>query len=333
MANIDSITTENDIGTPTDISIVVPAYDEAENLASLHEKIKDSLADTDFRWELIFCDDGSKDDTWQEINKIRDADTRVSGLRLSRNFGHQYALLAGLTASTGRAVITMDADHQHPPDLLPMLINSWKHGNKIVHTIRKDPKSIGIFKRLTSRIYYRVYSILSGVTITPGMADFRLLDRQVVDNILSYREEGVFLRGIVQLVGYSSDSISFTAQERRSGDTKYSLGKMLRFAWTGISSFSTVPLRIGIFVGLFTSVSAFGWMFWAVWARFYGQYFVPGWASALSITTFLFGILFILLGIIGDYVGRILIEVKNRPRYLISESIGLDSDETHASEK
>jgi dolichol-phosphate mannosyltransferase len=158
------------------------------------------------------------------------------------------------------------------------------------------------------------------------MADFRLLDRQVVDNILKFREEGLFLRGIVQWVGYPSDQISFTVQERHSGVPKYSFAKMLRLAWTGISSFSTVPLRIGIFLGLFTSVGAFAWMFWAVWARYYGEYFVPGWASALAITTFLFGILFMLLGIIGDYIGRILIEVKGRPRYLISESVGPGAD-------
>ena len=161
MTSISSIKTENEIGPSPDLSIVVPAYDEATNLASLHEKIIESLADIDLRWELIFCDDGSKDDTWQEITRIRDSDRRVSGLRLSRNFGHQYALLAGLKASTGKAVITMDADHQHPPNLLPKLISSWQHGSKIVHTIRNDPKTTGIFKRLTSRIYYRVYSFLS----------------------------------------------------------------------------------------------------------------------------------------------------------------------------
>jgi len=293
----------------------------------LFDKIFDVMSSLDMTWELIFCDDGSTDSTWAEIEALNEKNGNVLGIRLSRNFGHQQALIAGLTKSSGRAVITMDADHQHPPSLLPDLIKSWKCGNKIVHALRLDPKSLGFFKKLSSRLYYRIYSFLCGVKLQPGMADFRLLDRQVINDLLEFKEEGLFLRGMVQWVGYKSDIIPFTANARMAGQTKYSVSMMFRFAWTGITSFSIIPLRLGIFLGLLTSFIAFCGMFYAIWARYYADVVVPGWASALSVTSFLFGILFILLGIIGDYIGRILMEVKARPRYLVSESLGGDIDE------
>jgi len=245
----------------TDLSIIVPAYNEAGNVTLLYGAIETALRKIDLSWELIFCDDGSEDNTWQEITGLSLEDRKVSGVRLSRNFGHQYALLAGLKFAVGRAVITMDADNQHPPDVIPKLIDSWNRGNKIVQTVRIDPESTGVFKRITSYLYYRIYSFLSGVNIQPGMADFRLLDRKVVNDLLEFREEGLFLRGLVQWVGYTSETISFVAEKRSIGVTKYTLRKMLRLAWTGITSFSIIPLRIGIFVGLFTSIVAFGGMF------------------------------------------------------------------------
>jgi dolichol-phosphate mannosyltransferase len=276
-------------------------------------------------WEVLIVDDGSPDNTWDIIEALHSQNSQVKGLRLSRNFGHQYALLAGLANAKGDAVITMDGDLQHPVKMIPELVNEWRKGSMLVHTRRLDPPSISFFKKLTSRMYYRIFSYLSGVNIEPGMADFRLFDSQVVKDILAFKEEGLFYRGIAQWVGYSTSTITYTSQERFSGSSKYSLGKMVKLAWNGISSFSIIPLRLGILLGIITSFIAFAEIIYATAVKIFTDTAVPGWASAISILSFLFGVLFILLGILGEYVGRVLVEVRQRPRYLVSEHAGIDN--------
>ena len=305
------------------LSIIVPAYNEAGNLDKLINELGEVLASLEIDWEIIFVDDGSKDDTWAVIEKQNGLDNRIKGLRLSRNFGHQYALLAGLANGTGDAFITMDGDLQHPPAIIPELVNEWRRGNMVVHTRRIDPPSLPFFKKLTSKLYYRIFSFLSGVKIESGMADFRLLDRRVVRDILEFSEEGLFFRGIAQWVGYRSATVPFTSNARFSGTSKYSLKKMLKLAWNGITSFSIVPLRLGIFLGLITSLIAFAEIIYAIGVKIFTDSAVPGWASAVSVLSFLFGVLFILLGVVGEYIGRILVEIRQRPRYLIAEQAGL----------
>jgi dolichol-phosphate mannosyltransferase len=184
-----------------ELSVIVPVRDEEGNVAALAERLASVLTDLDMGWEVIFVDDGSTDDSWSVIASRHRSDPRVKGLRLSRNFGHQSALLAGLHISLGRAVITMDADLQHPPERIPDLVDAWRAGGKIVHTVRVDRGGESWWKRATSRTYYRVFSYLSGVNLQSGMADFRLLDRQVLTEILRFKENALFLRGVVQLVG------------------------------------------------------------------------------------------------------------------------------------
>ncbi|MEE8104351.1 MAG: glycosyltransferase family 2 protein [Planctomycetota bacterium] len=318
--------------TKPTVSIVVPAFSEAENVAVLHAEVKRAMESGEHTWELILVDDGSKDTTWQEITKLHAQDERVRGLRLSRNFGHQYALFAGLRSARGDAVISMDADLQHPPEVLSRLLDEWSGGAKLVHTVRTDPASTGAFKRLTSRLYYRLYSFLSGVKLESGMADFRLLDRQVLNHLLEFREEGLFLRGLVQWVGFESAKVHYVAQARRAGQSKYTARKMLRLAWTGITSFSVVPLRVGIGVGVITSGISFFGIVYAMYSHLSPDVeTVPGWASVVAILSFLFGILFILLGVIGVYVGRVLIEVRSRPRFLIAETLGMDDHDPHGT--
>jgi dolichol-phosphate mannosyltransferase len=308
-----------------ELSIVVPAFNEAENLPKLYSELVPVLDAVSSRWEIVVADDGSGDDTWAQVGSLNQRDRRVRGVRLSRNFGHQYALYAGLVSSRGSAVISMDADLQHPPPVIETLVTEWRKGSRVVHTIRQDPLDLPAFKRLSSRLFYRVYSYLSGVPLERGMADFRLLDRQVVESVLQFREQGLFLRGLVQWVGYPSSKVEYRSHARYSGASKYTTRKMLRLAWSGITSFSVVPLRLGIVLGFATSLLAFAELVYAVVAKLVLGVAVPGWASAVGVVSLLFGVLFILLGIVGEYIGRIMIEVQQRPRFLISETVGLSA--------
>ncbi len=300
------------------ISIVVPAYNEEGNIQKLYDEVMKNIDHQTFL-ELIFVDDGSKDNTWQLIRKLHNEDHRVVGMRFSRNFGHQYALLAGLSAAKGDSVITMDADLQHPPELIPVMVEKWQEGYKIVKTVRKDNERISFFKRITSHFFYKVFSFLCGVELSDGMADFRLLDRLVVEHIIQNREVSLFLRGLIEWVGFESSIIEYTSKDRFSGKTKYSFMKMIRLAWAGITSFSIIPLRFGIILGLLSSSYAFYRLFYAVYIKLFTNAAVPGWASIIGVLSLLFGFLFILLGIIGEYIGRILIQVQGRERFIVSE--------------
>jgi len=295
-----------------EISIVIPAFNEEENIPVIYLELTKVLEPLEMPWEVLFVDDGSKDGTWEQIVSLNKRDSHVKGLRLSRNFGHQYALLAGLFRATGNAVISMDGDLQHPPQAVPRLIAEWRKGKKVVNTIRRDPPDFSLFKKVTALVYYKVFSFLSGVKIERGMADFRLLDRQALNSVLQFPEEGLFLRGLVQWIGYESSTIEYQSENRLSGVSKYTLRKMARFAWNGITSFSLIPLRMGIIVGTVTSIWAFGYLTYVVYAKFYLPDVVPGWATTVGILSLLFGILFILLGIIGEYIGRIPATVTNR---------------------
>jgi len=308
----------------TTISIVIPAYQEQENISRLVAEIKEVLA-SEKDWEIILVDDGSNDKTWDVISMLHDEDSRVRGLRLTRNFGHQHALFAGLFFATGKAVITMDADLQHPPQVVPKLIEAWRNGYKIVNTIRIDHPNISWIKRFTSKMFYSIFSFLSGVKLSAGMADFRLLDRQVVDKLLDLGEYHLFLRGMVQWMGYSSRIIPYNSGQRLSGNSQYNLGKMLKLAWTGITSYSIIPLRLATTVGIITSIFAFGGLFYALYAKFVISDVVAGWTSLISFLSLLFGVLFIVIGVLGEYIARILEQVRGRPRFIVGESKGLSS--------
>ena len=307
------------------LSVVVPAFNEAGNLPRLVDELAKVLPSLEMSWEVIFVDDGSKDDTWATIRALHDQDPRIKGLQFSRNFGHQYAVFAGLSNASGQAVVCMDADLQHPPAVITQLIDEWRKGSKIVNTRRVDIDTLPIFKRITSRMFYKVFSFLSGVRLESGMADFRLFDRQALDGILAFSEHGLFLRGIVQWVGFPTSSVVFECPARFSGTTKYTLRKMLKFSLDGITSFSVVPLRIGIAIGVITSGIAFWQMGYAVYAKVVLGVTVAGWATTITVMSFMFGVLFILLGLVGEYVGRVLMQVRGRPRFIINERVGIAS--------
>jgi glycosyltransferase involved in cell wall biosynthesis len=312
---------------PPVLSIVLPAYNEAENLQEVYASFAKVLDSLNLPWELIIADDGSRDGTWREIVALHQADRRVKGVQLSRNFGHQYALFAGLSHASGAAIISMDADLQHPPELVRSLVERWRAGYKIVNTVRLDPPTLSIFKRTTSALYYRALSKLSGVPMRKGMSDCRLLDRQVLQELMTFGEAGLFLRGLVMWMGYPTTWVPFECRDRLRGQSKYTLKKMVLFALDGITSFSVIPLRIGVFVGCLTSLLAFLELTYALTMKLSGARTVPGWASAVSVVSFLFGVLFILLGLIGEYIGRILVEVRHRPRFIVNASLGLDHED------
>jgi len=302
-----------------EISIVIPACNEEGNLEKIYSEILKAM-DKEQSFEIVFVDDGSSDKSWKTIKALSRKDNKVRGIRFSRNFGHQYALYAGLMNSRGDVMITMDADLQHPPSLIPQLLDEWHKGSKIVNTLRIDHKNISAVKKVTSWLFYKIFSFLSGVEMGPGTSEFRLLDRQVVNELLKFNESGIFLRGLVHWIGFGNVRIPYQCQDRYSGQTKYSFFKMCKFAWRGITSFSIVPLRVGIFIGILTSLLSFYQLLDVLYTKLFTERAVPGWATTVGLISLLFGVLFILLGILGEYIGRILLEVRGRPRYVVSET-------------
>jgi len=298
------------------LSIVSPCYNEAGNVEALYKEILE--ATVGLEWELVLVDDGSADDTFERIRAIAQADPRVRGYRLSRNFGHQYALLAGLQRARGAVIVTMDADLQHPPALIPKLLDEWRAGFNIVHTKRQSEGELTWFKKWTSAAYYRVFSLLCGVKIEEGASDFRLLDRRVADAMLSMQEAEMFMRGLVAWMGYKHTFVSYRVRPRLSGSSKYGVRKMLRFAFTGITSFSTIPLRVGIFLGFATSILAVAEIGYVLWTKLRGQV-VPGWASITAVMSFLFACAFLLIGLLGIYVGHIFRRVQHHPTFFVEE--------------
>jgi polyisoprenyl-phosphate glycosyltransferase len=299
----------------TYLSIVIPLFNEEENVDLLLHTLEDNIKPLNVSYEIILVDDGSSDKTWE---KIKQSSPRAQGIRLARNFGHQHALLAGLNKAKGQAVISMDGDLQHPPSLLQEIIEKHKEGYLVVNTLRNDTAVASFFKRKSSSLFYKLFSFLTNVPMAPGTSDFRLLDRIVLDQLLQLRDVDLFLRGAVEWMGFPSITIPYTAGKRFAGVSKYPLSKMIAFAKGSIISFSTKPLVLGIWLGAVTSALAFLEIIYILYKVLIGET-VPGWASTVGITSFLFGVLFIMLGIIGIYLARIHIALQNRPRFIIQE--------------
>jgi glycosyltransferase involved in cell wall biosynthesis len=301
------------------LSIVVPLFNEAANVEPLTSLLLRELGSLGESWEVILVDDGSGDDTWTAIEKAAAAHPGIRGLSFTRNFGHQKALLAGMQHARGQAIVTMDGDLQHPPAVLSELVAAWRAGHRIVFTRRLDAGQTGFFKGLSSRLFYRAFSALSGIRLSPGSSDFRLIDRSVLEALEPVRDAASFLRGLTQWTGFESTTIDFIVQERHAEKSKYSLARMLKFAGSATLSFSLIPLNIGIWIGLVTSLLAFAEIVYVVVSYFAGKT-VPGWASLAGIISFMFGVLFILIGIVGAYLGRIFEILQNRPPYLVQRT-------------
>ena len=308
------------------ISIVVPVYNEADNLRHFSSAIHQAMAPLPYQYQLLFINDGSTDNSLSLLQQLQAKDEHIHYISLSRNFGHQAALTCGLDQADGDAIITMDGDMQHPPALLPRLLHEWEHGADIVQTIRESTEGVSVFKRLTSRFYYRLLNVLSDVPIQPGGSDFRLMDRRAVEALKHYREQARFIRGIVGSLGFRQVKINFTAPPRFAGTSKFSLHKMITFALNGILANSIIPLRLSFYGGCLSaciSLLLLAHVFVAYWL----DDAVPGWATIMVCLSFFGGIQLMMLGIVGEYIGRIFAEVKGRPLYLI----GQDSRIQHAN--
>ncbi len=300
------------------LSIIVPIMNEQGNILTLFKRITAAL-DNIILFDLIFVDDGSTDGTLKEIKKLAQKDKRVKYLSFSRNFGHQNALRAGLDFATGDAVVSLDGDLQHPPEIIPQLIEKWQEGYEIVYTLREDDADTSFFKKKTSAGFYRLINYLSDVDIDEGSADFRLVDKKVLEVLKNIQENPVFYRGITKWVGFNQYALPYKVEKRQWGETKYSVKKMFNFAILGITSFSVKPLRLSILFGLFFTFLAFIYAFYAIYIKLFTNDAIAGWTSMIILISFIGGIQLILLGIMGEYLGKLFMESKNRPAYIVKE--------------
>jgi dolichol-phosphate mannosyltransferase len=307
--------------TNPEISIIIPCYNEEGNVDVLYEKLSSILKSCEIStYEILFVNDGSSDDSLMKIKELTAKDDAVKFIHFSRNFGHQNALRAGLDFAKGDAVISLDADLQHPPELIPLLISHWKAGNKVVFTKRKDTKDFTFFKRLTSKMFYRLVNYLSETKLEEGTADFRLLDRTVVEALKNFKEDNLFYRGIIPGLGFKQFGIEYNPHERFSGQTKYTFSKMVRFALTGITSSSAKPLYFSIYLGAFLALCSFFYAMYAIYVSIFTTEAVAGWTSTIASILFIGGIQLMMLGIVGIYLGKLFSESKKRPNYIIEES-------------
>lgn len=307
------------------VDIVVPCYHEEEALPETHRQLSTLMsglrrsgqisADS----KIYYVDDGSRDGTWELIAALSEADDSVVGIRLSRNYGHQSALLAGLFSATGDAVITVDADLQDDISVIPEMIEKYCSGHEIVFGVRRGRPTDTIFKRNSALLYYGLLRKL-GVGIIPNHADYRLMGRKAIAALQEYTEVNLFLRGIVPLIGFRSTRVYYDRKERLAGQSKYDLPKMFRLALDGITSFSAVPLRFVSVMGMLVFLISLGMTGWVLWIRLFTDRAVPGWASSVIPIYFLGGIQLLCLGVIGEYLAKGYVETKRRPRYLISET-------------
>ncbi len=298
------------------ISIVIPAYNEDENIPKIVEVIENLFSTMSYRYEIILVADGCTDNTMKSLEKLIATNEQIYFIELSRNFGHQLALKAGLDHAHGDCVISMDCDLQHPPEVIYELLAKWESGYEIVYTIRREDKKLPLSKRVTSNLFYKTINSLSDVEIETGSADFRLLDKSVVSVIKNFHENEPFLRGLVKWIGFRSTSIPYYPNQRYCGTSKYSLKKMVRFALQGVTSFSVKPLYGAIYLGFIFSILSVMYLPYVLYAIHTGKE-VSGWASTIMTIVFFGGLQLIILGIIGIYVGKMFMQVKNRPNYII----------------
>ena len=310
-----------------EISVVLPVFNEETGLPETYRRVKAVLAGTGLPHEIILVNDGSRDGSWQRILELANADRAVKAINLSRNFGHQIAITAGIDASSGTTVVVMDSDLQDPPELIPTLYAKYREGFDVVYAQRRKRDGETWFKRATATAFYRLIRRMTTIEIPLDTGDFRLMSRRVVEDLKRLQEQSRFVRGLVTWVGYNQAPVFYDRDRRHGGETKYPLSKMVKFALDGITGFSSQPLRLASHAGLFFAAASLALMVaLTVYKLAGGTGLIPGWTSLAVAVLFLGGLQLVAIGILGEYIGRIYEETKRRPLYLVRESRNLPSD-------
>ena len=304
------------------ISWIVPCFNEEKVILETLKRIREvSIKLNKFNWELILIDDGSRDNTKKIIKEIQHYPLKIILLSFSRNFGHQQAVQAGLDNCSGSASIIIDADLQDPPEIAKLMIEKWEKGYQVVYGQRIIRREENFFKKFTAFIFYRILNFFSGVKIPLDTGDFRLIDRTVIDALKNFPEKGRFMRGLIAWIGFNQISVRYIRDPRFAGTTKYSLKKMLSFAIEGLTNFSRKPLRLATFTGFLFSLFSFIGMVYVLYVRLFTQSWVAGWAAICMTILLSSGIQLIFIGLLGEYIGNIFFETKNRPLYIIEEKL------------
>jgi polyisoprenyl-phosphate glycosyltransferase len=306
------------------ISIVVPMYFEEEVAQECYNRLKKVMDDFKIHYEFVFVNDGSTDKTMDILKEIAEKDHRSKVINFARNFGHQNAVTAGIDHASGEAIVIIDADLQDPPELIPELIKKWKEGYEVVYAKRKARKGETFFKLLTAKTFYRFLNYMSDIDIPKDTGDFRIIDRKVAVVFKNMTERNRFIRGMISWVGFRQTYIEYERDERFAGETKYPLKKMIKFASDGIIAFSSKPLRLVMSFGLFSVLISIGLLLYSIIVKLIGYDIEAGWASIMVAISFFSGIQLLGLGIIGQYIARIYDESKNRPIYIVKETLNID---------
>ena len=305
------------------ISIVVPCHNEELVVAELHSRLRSTMMTLpNFDFEILFVDDGSRDSTREIIQNLVELNSDVKLIVLSRNFGHQLAVSAGIDYSNGDAIVLIDADLQDPPEVITSMVEKWTQGADVVYGVRTKRKGESLLKKITAKYFYRLLRVLSGTDIPADTGDFRLISRRVADVLKDMPERDRFLRGMVSWTGFNQVGLPYERDARFAGKTKYSMKKMITFAADAIFSFSTAPLRLAILLGLLTSLLAFAGIVSAVYGRLFTDQWVEGWTFTIITIFFMGGIQLVTIGILGEYLGRLYLSSKARPLYVVKQTFG-----------
>lgn len=315
------------------LSIVVPVYNEQEVIDETFKRLAEVFKDYFMDVEYIFINDGSRDDTYFKLSEISRKNSGVRIINFARNFGHQIAITAGMDYAKGDAVVIIDADLQDPPEVILRMVEKWQEGFEVVYGKRLHREGETFFKKFTAKMFYRFLDSMTDVKLPVDVGDFRLIDRKVCDAMKCLPERSRYVRGLVSWVGFKQTSVEYRREKRFAGETKYPLKKMIKLAGDGIFSFSYKPLKLATFAGMLVSALSFIYLIIVLIQKFVKNDVASGWASSMAVSLFFNGIMLIVIGIMGEYVGRIYEEVKARPLYIVGELLGFDGEEKNTEKK